>query len=118
MPYKRRKNISSESYGIFNKLEEVKSNIVPNNKLSSEKQNFIKEHLVKSFIFQAFINDNNNLNMIINAFEEYFFIANTKIILQDEEGSILYLIYEGEVEESCLIDVTDNINVIITFVNA
>ncbi len=90
----QRPSISAEAYGLFNSPVYVPKVI----EKTKEKKLLLREKVIQSFLFKAISIDDKNLDIIIDAFEEYDFKQGEKIIEQGDHGINLYLIDTGEAE--------------------
>ncbi|SBO21151.1 CAMP-dependent protein kinase regulatory subunit, putative [Plasmodium knowlesi strain H] len=90
----KRMSVSAEAYGEWNKK---KLNFVPKvyKKDENEKEK-IREALNDSFLFNHL--NKNEMETIVNAFFDEHVEKNVNIINEGEEGDLLYVIDEGEVE--------------------
>ncbi|ANQ11161.1 CAMP-dependent protein kinase regulatory subunit [Plasmodium coatneyi] len=90
----KRMSVSAEAYGEWNKK---KLNFIPKvyKKDESEKEK-IREALNDSFLFNHL--NKNEMETIVNAFFDKNVEKNVNIINEGEEGDLLYVIDEGEVE--------------------
>ncbi len=70
--------------------------ILTNSLKTNEQKHLILEKMLKSFLFKAM--DDKNLEIIVNALEEFSFNQGQDIITQGESGSVLYLLDSGEAE--------------------
>ncbi|CAI7723569.1 cAMP-dependent protein kinase regulatory subunit, putative [Plasmodium vivax] len=90
----KRMSVSAEAYGEWNKK---KLNFVPKvyKKEESEKEK-IREALNDSFLFNHL--NKNEMETIVDAFFDEHVEKNVNIINEGEEGDLLYVIDQGEVE--------------------
>ena len=89
----KRTSVSAEVFGRYNKKEEYQAYVVPK---SNEVKGRIKQILNMSFMFKAL--DEQELTVVIDAMEEKKVDAGATVITQDEAGSVLYVVEEGELD--------------------
>jgi hypothetical protein len=89
----QRSSVSAEVYGLFNKKEAFEARKIP--KTEDQKQRIIKK-CMESFIFNSL--DENELETVVNAFEEKRFKAGEPVITQGEQGEVVYLVDTGELD--------------------
>lgn len=89
----KRTSVSAEVFGRYNKKEEYQPYVVPK---SQEVKDKIKMRLQMAFMFKAL--DEPELNIVVDAMEEKKFEAGATVITQDEAGSVLYVVEEGQLD--------------------
>lgn len=88
-----RQSVSAEVYGLHNK----KGDFVPRNIPKSEEQKkSILDKCGQSFIFNSL--EENELNTVLAAFEEKRYKPGEPVIQQGEEGDVIYLVDQGELD--------------------
>lgn len=80
-------------YGNFNKKEDFIAKVVPK---TEEQRRTIKSKMDQAFMFSVL--DEKELSIVIGAMEECRFKAGDWIIRQGEEGDVLYVIEEGNLD--------------------
>jgi len=90
---KPRTSVSAEAYGQWNKKVEYTPVVIPK---SEEQKDRIKATLQKSWMFDKL--DEVPLKIVINAMQEKNIPAGTRIINQGDEGDVMFVIEEGELE--------------------
>lgn len=85
-----RTSVSAEVYGMYNKKENYKPNLVQKSHGQKDK---IAARLNQSFMFSAL--DQKEKEIVINAMEEKKFKANDWVIRQGEDGDNLYVVEQG-----------------------
>ena len=88
-----RVSVSAEAYGIHNVKKPYVPRVVPK---TEEQKNRIKEKCMQSFIFNSL--DDKELKTVIDSFEEKIYKAGQNVITQGEEGDVLYLVDNGELD--------------------
>jgi len=86
-----RSSVSSEAFGRFNKKEDFKPNFV---KKTDEQILRIKKRLSQSFMFSSL--DAKEQDIVVGAMEEVHFKKGDSVIKQGEDGDVLYVVDEGE----------------------
>lgn len=88
-----RVSVSAEVYGFFNKKKEFKPRVIPK---TDEQVSRIKEKCSQSFIFANL--DEKELKTVIDSFEEKRYKAGMSVITQGQEGDVLFLVDQGELD--------------------
>ena len=88
-----RVSVSAEAYGIHNVKKPYVPRVIPK---TEEQKNRIKEKCMQSFIFNSL--DDKELKTVIDSFEEKIYKAGQNVITQGEEGDVLYLVDNGELD--------------------
>ena len=89
----QRSSVSAEVYGVFNKKEEFKAKII--NKTEDQKKR-ISIRIKQSILFNSV--EDKDLNTIIDSMEEKRYKAGEAIIKQGDNGEVLYLVEEGQLD--------------------
>jgi cAMP-dependent protein kinase regulator len=89
----QRSSVSAEVYGIFNKKEDFVPRVISK---TEEQRNRILNKVSQSFLFNSL--EENELNTVINAFDEKRFKAGETVINQGEQGDCLYLVDDGNLD--------------------
>jgi len=90
---KNRQSVSAEAYGAWNKKGDFKPPVFPK---SEEQKKRIRETIQNSFMFSCL--DEDDLKIVIDAFQETRADSGVTIIEQGDDGDCLYLLEEGECE--------------------
>lgn len=96
---KKRTSVSAEAYGAFNQRVVSERKVIP--KDDSQKMR-IKEVLAQCWMFQS--HDENNVNTIVDAMTEKVVEKDTRLISQGEDGNVMWVIEQGTLECSKVID--------------
>lgn len=89
----KRASVSAEAYGKFN----VKEDYIPKKILKTNDQRLrILNKMKMSFMFNSL--EENDLNKVIDAFEEIKFNAGEYVIKQGDQGNVLYLVESGKLD--------------------
>lgn len=78
---------------MFNKKEDFQPRIIQKNE---EQKKRILNKVTQSFLFNSL--EENELNTVINAFDEKKFKAGEAVINQGEQGDCLYLVEQGNLD--------------------
>jgi cAMP-dependent protein kinase regulator len=89
----QRCSVSSEVYGVFNKIDNF---VPPINPKNDQQRNRILDKISKSFMFGSL--DEKDLETVILAFEEVRFKQGETVITQGDKGDVLYLIESGTLD--------------------
>ncbi|CBZ51945.1 putative CAMP-dependent protein kinase regulatory subunit [Neospora caninum Liverpool] len=90
---KNRQSVSAEAYGEWNKRKKFVAPVYPK---TAEQKERITKVIESSFLFSSL--DIEDLEIVINAFQEVSVKKGTVIIRQGDDGDRLYLIETGEVD--------------------
>ncbi|PFH36401.1 cAMP-dependent protein kinase regulatory subunit [Besnoitia besnoiti] len=90
---KNRQSVSAEAYGEWNKRKKFVAPVYPK---TEEQKERITKVIESSFLFSSL--DVEDLETVINAFQEVEVKKSTVIIRQGDDGDRLYLIETGEVD--------------------
>ncbi|EPR60602.1 cAMP-dependent protein kinase regulatory subunit [Toxoplasma gondii ME49] len=90
---KNRQSVSAEAYGEWNKRKKFVAPVYPK---TAEQKERITKVIESSFLFSSL--DIEDLETVINAFQEVSVKKGTVIIRQGDDGDRLYLIETGEVD--------------------
>jgi len=96
---KGRVSVSAEAYGVWNKKKNFVPKVVAK---SSEKREKLKERLLSSFMFKNL--EPKDLNIVIDAMEEFNAKQGDWVIKQGEDGDVLYVVIEGQLACSKLFE--------------
>ncbi len=88
-----RSSVSAEVYGLFNKKKPFKPRVIPK---TNEQIERIKDRCMLSFLFNSL--EEKDLKTVIDSFEEKKYKAGENVITQGEEGDVLYLVDNGELD--------------------
>ena len=88
-----RSSVSAEVYGMFNKKKPFKPRVIPKTKEQIER---IKDRCMLSFLFNSL--EEKDLKTVIDSFEEKKYKSGQNVITQGEEGDVLYLVDNGELD--------------------
>ena len=86
-----RASVSAESFGDWNKKEDFVPPKIPK---SEETKSKIKVRLSDSFLFAAL--EQKDLNIVIEAMQEFRFHKDRPVIVEGDDGDFLYVVEEGE----------------------
>lgn len=89
----QRSSVSAEVYGMFNKKQDFVPRVIEKNE---EQRNRILNKVSQSFLFNSL--EENELNTVINAFDEKRFKSGETVINQGEQGDCLYLVEDGNLD--------------------
>lgn len=89
----QRSSVCAEVYGKYNIKESFKPRVIPKD---DEQKNRILKKMGQSFLFNSL--DSNDMETVLNAFEEKKFNAGDAVITQGDEGDVLYYIEQGELD--------------------
>ena len=89
----QRSSVSAEVFGIFNKKSEFKPRIIPKTEIQKET---IKSRCLQSFIFNSL--EDQDMETVIDAFEEKRYKSNEIVIKEGEKGDVVYLVDSGELD--------------------
>lgn len=89
----QRISVSAEAYGNYNKHGEFKPPVHPK---SAEIQNRLHTKLSNIFLFSHLAEKENDI--LVQAMEEHNFNANEGVIKQGDDGDVLYVVDQGELE--------------------
>ena len=95
----KRISVSAEVFGKYNKKEEYVPYVVSK---SQEVKDKIKQRLQMAFMFKALGTE--ELNIVVDAMDEKRFTAGQTVITEGEAGSVLYVVEEGQLDCSKLLD--------------
>jgi cAMP-dependent protein kinase regulator len=98
-PMKKRQSVSAEAYGAFNQRQVATKKVIA--KDDSAKQR-IRDVLSQSWMFNS--HDSSNIDIIVDAMEEKIIEKDVRIINQGDDGNVMWIIEEGTLECSKLID--------------
>jgi cAMP-dependent protein kinase regulator len=88
-----RQSVSAEVYGFYNPKKAFQAKIIPKTKTQKETlQNLLKKIFMFKFLEQE------ELNIVIDAMEEKIFGAGQQVITQGDDGSELYVIFQGQLD--------------------
>ncbi|MCQ2818783.1 MAG: cyclic nucleotide-binding domain-containing protein [archaeon] len=85
--------VCAEVYGEYNKKKDFKPRNIPK---TDEQKKSIIDKVSKSFIFNSL--EDNELNTVLLAFEEKKYKAGQNVIVQGDEGDVIYLVDQGELD--------------------
>lgn len=85
-----RKSVTAEAYGKWNKPKPFQKKIVPK---SHEQKMAIREKLISCFMFSSV--EENELEIIVNAMEEFKAIPDQIVIKEGDPGNCLYVVDSG-----------------------
>ncbi|MCQ2816631.1 MAG: cyclic nucleotide-binding domain-containing protein [archaeon] len=85
--------VCAEVYGEYNKKKDFKPRNIPK---TDEQKKSIIDKVSKSFIFNSL--EDNELNTVLLAFEEKKYKAGENVITQGEQGDVIYLVDQGELD--------------------
>lgn len=88
-----RQSVSAEAFGDFNKKQEFVPRV---NKKTEDQEQRIIDKLSQAFMFGAL--DNRERQIVIDAMEELQFKEGDTVIKQGDDGDILYLVDQGELD--------------------
>ena len=88
-----RSSVSAEVYGLFNKKKPFKPRVIPK---TNEQIERIKDRCMLSFLFNSL--EEKDLKTVIDSFEEKKYKSGQNVITQGEEGDVLYLVDNGELD--------------------
>ena len=89
----QRSSVSAEVFGLYNKKAAFKPRVIP--KKESQKET-IKKRCLQSFIFNSL--EDQDFVKVIDAFEEKRFKGGDYVIKEGEQGDVVYLVDNGELE--------------------
>jgi cAMP-dependent protein kinase regulator len=89
----QRCSVSSEVYGMFNKMENFVPPVIAKNEQQRER---ILAKITNSFMFNSL--DEKDVEIVILAFDERRFKKGDTVITQGESGDVLYLIESGTLD--------------------
>lgn len=96
---RKRKSVSAEAYGAWNKIENV---VLPEHAKSEDQKDRLKKVLQDSFLFASL--SGKEMETTLMAMQEVQFDADTKIITEGEDGNWLCVIESGSVDCIKIID--------------
>lgn len=88
-----RTSVSSESFGRFNKKEAFVAKVIPKSQSAIDR---IKKRLGQSFMFNAL--DEKEQEGVVGAMEEHHFKSGEYVIKQGDDGDVLYVVDEGNLD--------------------
>jgi len=88
-----RASVSAEAYGQWNQVKSFTPPVYPK---SEEQKTRIKSVLQESFLFASL--DSKELGMVIDAMQEKTIEAGTQIIKQGDDGDVLFVVEEGQMD--------------------
>ncbi|KAM3133382.1 hypothetical protein pb186bvf_014543 [Paramecium bursaria] len=86
-------SVSAEAYGQFHKKGQFKAKVIPK---GQDQIGRIKQRLSQAFMFSSL--DENEQQIVIDAMEERKFGAGAAVITQGEDGDVLYVVDEGQLD--------------------
>ena len=89
----QRSSVSAEVFGIFNKKSDFKPRVIPKTEIQKET---IKNRCLQSFIFNSL--EDQDMETVIDAFEEKKYKSGEYVIKEGEEGDVVYLVDTGELD--------------------
>jgi len=99
-----RSSVSAEAYGAWNQMQPFTPPVFDK---TAEQANRILQKLEESFLFAAL--DQNELQVVVSAMQEKQVEAGTEIIHEGDDGDALYVIDQGELECSKMIEGEDKV---------
>ena len=88
-----RVSVSAEAYGVHNIKKPFVPRVIPK---SEDQIKRIKDKVMMSFMFNSL--EDKELKTVIDSFEEKKFNAGDNVIVQGDEGDVLYLVDSGELD--------------------
>lgn len=88
-----RAGVSAEVYGKFNEKKAYVPKVIPK---TEEQKERIKKRLGQAFMFASL--DDKEKDIVINAMEEKKFNQGENVISQGDDGDVLYVVDEGELD--------------------
>lgn len=88
-----RTGVSAEVYGAYNKKEDFEPRVIPK---SDDTKRRILLRLKESFLFRSL--EEKETDIVIDAMEEKNFKAGDTVISQGEDGDVLYVVDDGELD--------------------
>ena len=88
-----RTSVSAEAFGAHNQKKNFKPRNIPK---TEEQKKSILDKCGKSFMFSTL--EENELNTVLSAFEEKKYKPGDTVIKQGDEGDVLYLVDQGELD--------------------
>lgn len=88
---KQREAVSAEVYGQFNKKEDFKPRVI---KKTEDQIQRIKARVLQSFLFSNL--DHTDLKIVIDSMEERVYKSGEDVIVQGENGDVLFVVESGE----------------------
>jgi len=98
-PQKKRQSVSAEAYGSFNVRHAGQKKVVPKDDAQKKR---IREVLGHAWMFKNMPEE--NIATIVDAMSERLYGENVQIVSQGEDGSVMWVIEEGVLECSKVID--------------
>jgi len=95
----KRPSVSAEAYGAFNQRQAYQKKVIPKDDAQKER---IRKTLAKAWMFKSM--DDANVNTIVDAMTEKVIEKDIRIIDQGAEGNDMFVIEEGVLECTKLID--------------
>jgi cAMP-dependent protein kinase regulator len=96
---KKRESVSAEAYGSYNERKAFQKKIVQKD---DGQKTRIREVLSSCWMFQK--QSEGNINTIVDAMSEKVVQQDVRLVSQGEDGSVMWVIEEGELECSKVID--------------
>ncbi|MCQ2818262.1 MAG: hypothetical protein MJ252_13425 [archaeon] len=88
-----RVSVSAEAFGVHNQKKDFKPRNIPK---TEEQKKSILDKCGKSFMFSTL--EDNELNTVLAAFEEKRYAPGESVIVQGDQGDVLYLVDQGELD--------------------